>query len=294
VSYHAPFAAPARWQHAKRSAGIGGRNMLNDRIALVTGASRGIGADIAKYLANAGAAVAVAARTEHQENERLPGTIHSVAEEINESGGRAIAVRLDVRDAESIEAAVERTSEELGGLDILVNNAAAQMPGTIDDFEPRHLELLWGVNLRGPLQLMHLALPLMRAKGVGHIINISSVRAVFPGPGPYAAPGDQGIDRGIVRGSFYGMLKAGLERFTQDVARHVQADNISANALSPRGGINTPGLLYFTRRDTPVSDLPFESADAMGKAAVWICEQPPSEFTGHLLFDQDVVREQSL
>ena len=268
---------------------------LTGRVALVTGASRGIGADVAKYLARAGAAVAICARTEEQQNERLPGTIHSVTSEIVESGGRAVAIRLDMRDLDSIETAVDHTVEELGGLDIVVNNAAAQMPGTIDDFASRHLELLWGVNLRGPVMLMHHALPHMRAKGEGHIINVSSGRAIFPGPGPYPQePATPTIDRGIVRGSFYGMLKAGLERFSQDVARLVQGDNISVNVLSPRGGINTPGLLYFTRRDTPVDELPFEAADELGKAAVWICEQPPQQFTGNILFDQDLCREQGL
>ncbi len=270
-------------------------NSLAGRIALVTGASRGIGADVAKYLAGAGAAVAVSARTEEQQNERLPGTIHSVAKEINDAGGRAVAVRLDMRDLDSIAAAVEQTVAELGGLDIVVNNAAAQMPGTIDDFEPRHLDLLWGVDLRGPIMLMHQALPWMRANGLGHIINISSRRAVFPGPGPYpASPQDSAGERGSVRGTFYGMLKAGLERISQDVARHVQGDNISVNMLSPQGGINTPGLLYFTRRDTPVDELPFEAAEQLGKAAVWICEQQPQAFTGNILYDQDLCHEQGL
>lgn len=268
---------------------------LSGRVALVTGASRGIGADVAKYLARAGAAVVVCARTEEQQNERLPGTIHTVAQEISDAGGRALAVRLDMRDVDSIEAAVDSSVQQFGGIDIVVNNAAAQMPGTIDEFEPKHLELLWGVNLRGPVILMSHALPHMRAKGLGHIINISSVRAVFPGSGPYTPDSAQpNIDRGIVRGSFYGMLKAGLERFSQDVARHVQGDNISVNVLSPQGGINTPGLLYFTRRDTPVDELPFEVADELGKAVVWICEQPPKEFTGNILFDQDLCHEQGL
>ena len=228
---------------AMRAERMPNEGTLHGRVALVTGSSRGIGADIAKYLARAGAAVAICARTEQQQNERLPGTIHSVAKEITDEGGHALAIRLDMRDVDSIEAAVDRTVRELGGLDIVVNNAAAQMPGTIDDFEPRHLELLWGVDLRGPVMLMHHALPHMRARGAGHIINISSVRAVFPGPGPYPRqPEDPTIDRGIVRGSFYGMLKAGLERFSQDVARHVQTDKISGNVLFHRDRCREQGL----------------------------------------------------
>ena len=264
---------------------------LEGRRALVTGASRGIGADIARYFARAGAAVAVCARTEEQENERLPGTIHSVAQEIIDGGGTAVAVRMDVRDEASIAAGVDRTVSDLGGLDILVNCAAVQMPGTIDSYDPRHLQLMWEVNLRGPVRLMHLALPHMRTAGVGHIINISSVRGVFPGPGPYEGPR---TEQGIVRGSFYGMLKAGLERFSQAVAQHVEQDNISVNVLSPQGGIRTPGLLYFTHRDVPVEDLPLESADQMGRGAVWICEQDPRQFTGHILFDETLCRERGL
>ncbi len=264
---------------------------LEGRRALVTGASRGIGADIAKYLARAGASVAVCARSEEQTNERLPGTIYSVAQEIVDEGGTAIAVRMDVRDEESIAAGVERTVQELGGLDILVNCAAVQMPGTIDDYEARHLELMWGVNLRGPVRLMHLALPYMREAGIGHIINISSIRGVFPGPGPY---GGKRPEQGIVRGSFYGMLKAGLERFSQAVAQEVEEDNISVNVLSPQGGIRTPGLLYFTHRDTPVEDLPFEPADKLARGVVWICEQDPKQYTGNILFDQTLAEEQGL
>lgn len=264
---------------------------LEGRTALVTGASRGIGADIARHLAGAGAAVAICARTEESTNDRLPGTIHSVAADIDAAGGRALAVRMDVRDVDSIRAGVQRCVNELGGVDILVNNAAVQMPGTVDDFELRHLELMWGVNLRGPVTLMHEVLPYMRAKGIGHIINISSIRAVFPGPGPY---GEGREETGIVRGSFYGMLKAGLERFSQAVAQHVQGDNISVNVLSPQGGIRTPGLLYFTARDTPVEELPFEEADKMGKAAVWMCEQTPASFSGHVVFDEEFCRERGL
>ena len=264
---------------------------LEGRIALVTGASRGVGADIAKHLARAGAAVAVCARTEEVQNVRLPGTIHSVAKEITDAGGRAIGIRLDMRDAQSIEAVVNRVVQEFGGLDIVVNNAVVQIPGTIDDLEPRHLELIWGVDLRGPVMLMHHALPHMRAMGVGHIINVSSRAAVFPGPGPYGIARTQ---QGIVRGAFYAMVKAGLERVSQAIAQDVEADNISVNVLSPQGAIDTPGHLYFTQRDVPVEELPFEEADKMGKTAVWICEQPPKQFTGNILFDEDLCRERGL
>ena len=166
---------------------------LEGKVALVTGASRGIGEDIAKYLAAAGATVVVAARTEEAKDPRLPGTIHSVTAAIREAGGNAVALRMDVRDPESITAGVAKAVEDLGRLDIVVNNAAVLVPGTIESVQPRHIDLLWQIDLRGPILLMREAIPHIRAAGGGHIINISSVAAVFPGPGPYpeAAAGER-------------------------------------------------------------------------------------------------------
>ena len=127
---------------------------LDGRVAIVTGASRGIGEDVAVALAAAGAKVAIAARTEEVRDKRLPGTIHTVAEGIRAAGGEALAVRMDVRDPESITAGVDRVVEEWGRIDILVNNAAILVPGSIETVQPRHLDLIWQIDLRGPLLLM--------------------------------------------------------------------------------------------------------------------------------------------
>jgi citronellol/citronellal dehydrogenase len=257
---------------------------LDGRVAIVTGASRGIGEYVAKHLASAGAKVAVCARTEEVQDKRLPGTIHSVAQAIRDAGGEAIAVRMDVRDPESIASGVQRVAEEWGRVDILVNNAAILVPGTIESVQERHLDLIWQIDLRGPLLLMKHCVPHMKQAGGGHIINVSSRAAVFPGPGPYEAP------RG--GGSFYGMVKAGLERASQALAMELQGDRISVNVLSPQGRIKTPGNVW-AQNDPQNPDLEFEDADEMGKGTVWICEQGP-DFTGHILFDQDLVRDKGL
>ncbi len=257
---------------------------LDGRVAIVTGASRGIGEYVARALAGAGAKVGVAARTEEATDPRLPGTIHSVTEGIRSEGGEALAVRMDMRDPESIQAGVQKVVDEWGGVDILVNNAAILVPGTIETVQERHLDLIWQIDLRGPLLLIKYALPHMRRAGRGHIINVSSRAGVFPGPGPYEA-GRQG-------GAFYGMVKSGLERYSQGLAMELQDANISVNVLSPQGRIKTPGNIFATNdRENP--DLEFEGAWEMGKGSVWICQQGV-DFTGHILFDQDLCRERGL
>lgn len=255
--------------------------LLDGRKALVTGASRGIGADIARGLAAHGAAVAVAARSdEASPDPRLPGTIQTVAEEIRRAGGSAAAIPLDVRDPESIERAVERTVSELGGIDILVNNAAVLVPGSLESVQNRHIDLIWQLDLRGPVLLCKAALPHMKQSG-GDIINISSGAADPPGPGPYDDPREGG--------QFYGMVKAGLERITQGMAMELQQYQIACNVLTLRYLIKTPGHWYaLTTPDNPQTD--FEEAVWMARASTWIASQPAS-YTGRIVDDRDLRNE---
>jgi citronellol/citronellal dehydrogenase len=257
---------------------------LQGKAALVTGASRGIGEYVAKELGRAGVAVAVAARTTEVKDKRLPGTIHSVAQEIREAGGTAEAVYMDMRDPESITAGMEQAVKAFGRLDIVVNNAAILVPGSIESIQARHIDLIWQVDLRGPILLIREAIPHLRKAGGGHIINVSSVAGVFPGPGPYAIPRKGG--------AFYGMIKSGLERFSQGAAMELQEDGIAVNVLSPQGRIRTPGNM-FAGNDPENPNLDFEPADKMGKGVRWICEQDAT-FTGHILFDEDLCREKGL
>jgi citronellol/citronellal dehydrogenase len=260
---------------------------LAGKVALVAGASRGIGADMARYLAAAGVKVGVAARTEVQSDPRLPGTIHSVTEEIVASGGEASPILLNLRDPESIAAAVTRLIATYGRLDILVNNAAIFVPGSLETVQLRHIELSWQVNVRGPILAMREAVPHLRAAGGGNIINVSSRGSTFPGAGPYQTSRVQGFD------IFYGPEKSMIEHFSQGQAMALQADNIAVNVLSPTGVIRTPGN-RFAQNDRENPDLNFESADAMGKAAVWICEQPVGTFTGNIVYDAEFVESKGL
>ena len=129
---------------------------------------------MARHLASAGANVAIAARTTEVTDKRLPGTIHSVSDSINESGGNSIPVQMNMRDPESIKTGIDKTAEYFGGLDIVINNAAILVPGSLESVQDRHLDLIWQIDLRGPLLLMKYSLDHFKAFGSGDIINVSS------------------------------------------------------------------------------------------------------------------------
>jgi citronellol/citronellal dehydrogenase len=261
---------------------------LEGKVALITGASRGIGRDVAIALAEAGADIVIASRSETVSDPRMPGTIYTVAGEVEALGRRALPVRVDVTKDEEIEQAIEKTRQTFGRLDILMNNAAIQVPGNVRSVQPRHIDLIYRVDLRAPIMSVRAAVDLIRDSGGGHIVNVSSRAGVFPGPGPYP---DAMVSR--MRQPFYAMVKAGLERWSQALAIELQPEAIAVNVLSPEGRIRTPGNIFFENdRDNPRLD--FEVAVDMGKAMVWICSQDPRQFTGHILFDTDIVEEQRL
>jgi NAD(P)-dependent dehydrogenase (short-subunit alcohol dehydrogenase family) len=149
------------------------------------------------------------------------------------------------------------------------------VPGDIETVQDRHIDLMWQVDMRGPVLMCKAAVPHLKTAGGGHLINISSGAAIFPGPGPYEEPGTGGL--------FYGMVKAGLERFTQGLAMDLQKYQIACNVLSLGYQIRTPGNI-FADNDPENPRLDFDSAEWMGRAAVWISRQP-AEYTGHIVFD---------
>ena len=262
---------------------------LDGKVAIVAGATRGIGHDIAIYLARAGAAVVVAARSAEVRDPRWPVTIFDVAKEIEDEGGKAIPIQLDLRYPESCAECVEKTVDELGRLDILVNNAAVQARGTIETMALKHIDLMFQVNVRGPMLMIREAIPHLREAGGGHVINISSRGAVNLPPGPYP------IEDRRPTSYFYGPTKAMIDRLNQQLALEHQADNISFNCLSPDHQVTTPGVALLRNIDDPDAPLlDVEFAHDLGKSAVWICEQSPGSYTGNILYDTEVVAEQNL
>ncbi|MFQ5874749.1 MAG: SDR family NAD(P)-dependent oxidoreductase [Dehalococcoidia bacterium] len=255
---------------------------LDGRVAVITGASRGIGRDMALVFATEGAKVVVSARTEKEGDFRIPGSIETTVQRIRDEGGEAAGIRCDVTDEQQVEALFARASDHYGRIDILVNNAAILIPGKVEEMQVRHWDLLYRVNIRGPFLCCKFALPYMKQQGYGQIMNISSVGAIGPGEGPYTTGGAGGIA--------YGAGKAHLERFTQGLAQEVWGDGIAVNALSPRKGIASEGQRWF-RGDTRNHIGSREDGIIMGDAGVCICSQDPESYTGRILYDEDVLAE---
>ena len=150
---------------------------LDGRVAIVTGASRGIGAAIAERLAADGAAIAVTARTQDPGQSRFPGTINETVDGIVKTGGHAIAVPADLSHPEDRAELISRVERDLGPVDILVNNAAVTWFEPVADFDSRHYDLMFEVQVRAPFELAQLVLPGMKERHRGWILNISSMAA---------------------------------------------------------------------------------------------------------------------
>ena len=257
------------------------------KVAIVTGGSRGIGADIARVLARAGARVVVAARTEHVGDFHIPGSVDETVADIVDAGGVAAGVRCDLTREPDLDRLVRETEERFGPVDILVNNAAVAVPGTIADMNPRHMELSWRLNVWAPFLLCRAVIPSMRERGDGAIINISSGASRGPGAGPYARPGQGGTP--------YGMTKAALERFTQGLAAELSESGISVNVLHPAKQIFVGGTVYVTQTDPAfaVSDLAGKRKDGtiLGDACLAVIEADHRSVTGRIYTDEQALTE---
>lgn len=244
---------------------------LEGQVAIITGASRGLGEYCALGFAREGAKVVIAARTVEEKDPRLPGTIFHTARLIEEAGGEAFPVICNVAELSSIQNMVRQVADHWGQIDILVNNAAIQPPGANIDITAKHWELQYRVNIHGPFHCIRSVLPAMQERKRGNIINISSAAALGGTP--------------------YGGTKRALEAMTEGLGAELKQQGIVVNALKPVSAIETPGFLFAQLpREEQGSDVPeLPPADSYVEAAILLAIQTTDTFTGRVHNDAEII-----
>jgi NAD(P)-dependent dehydrogenase (short-subunit alcohol dehydrogenase family) len=258
---------------------------LDGRIAIVTGASRGIGEEIARLFAQEGARVVCAARTLNEGDHRLlSGSLSGTVGKIKQAGGQAIAVGADVSREEDCQRLVRTAQDTFGTVDILVNDAALTYYNPIIDYNVKHWVKAFAVNVHAPFMLSQLVLPDMMKLNRGAIVNISSGAAIGPGRAPFKGA------RPASGGTMYGATKAALERFTQGLAQEVAGHNIAVTAVSPSQVVPTAGTVYHklvTGMDDPKGEPPI----LMAQAVLLLASEPADKVNGRVTYSQQILSE---
>ncbi|MDB5394646.1 MAG: short-chain dehydrogenase/reductase [Rhodospirillales bacterium] len=258
---------------------------LDGKIALITGASRGIGAAIAQRFGAEGATVIVTARTlsgmgNDYGGQDLAGSVEEVVEAINSAGGSAFGWRCDVGDTHSRATMASEVLERFGGVDILVNNATtAAGSGTYDTLTADQYGQVFEVNVHGPLDLIQRFAPVMAKRDRGWILNLTSKAAEHPAGPPFSPLFTAG---GMI---LYGAAKAALNRLTSGLAAELSTANVAVNALAPFSVVWTPGAAASGLEK--YRSLPMwieEPVESMAEAALALCTVDPSLFTGRCVY----------
>jgi citronellol/citronellal dehydrogenase len=249
------------------------------KVALVTGASRGLGKAIAQRLAGEGATVAIAART-LEPDPKYAGSLRDTLEEIKAAGGSAVAVQADISKAEDRERLITEVIEQAGAPDILVNNAAVTFLRPLDEFPERRARLMVEMHVLAPLHLTQLVIPHMRARSRGWVLNLTSLAGDLP-PGPPFSDFDVSAGFGM-----YGTVKAALNRLTVGLAAELYSSGIAVNAAAPSKPVATPGAgtLDLAKEDT-------EDISLITETAFILCTGDPAKLTGRIAHTQPFLEE---
>ena len=247
---------------------------LAGKTLFITGASRGIGLAIALRAARDGANVAIAAKTA-EPDPRLPGTIYTAAKEIEDAGGKALPCIVDVRNEDQVAAAVARTVETFGAIDILVNNASAiHLRGTLD-MPMKRYDLMHSINTRGTFVCSQACIPHLKKAANPHVLNLSpplDMKAKWFGP--HVA---------------YTMAKFGMSMCVLGMAEELKGQKIAVNALWPRTVIATAAVQNLLGGDATLRGS--RKPDIMADAAYAVLTRKSTEFTGNFCVDETLLRE---
>ncbi len=255
---------------------------LNNKVAIITGASRGIGKKVAALFAAEGAKVVCAARTLGEGEHMFEGSLQTTVSEIQKAGGIALAVQTDISEEAGCAKLVEEANHAFGQIDVLINNAALSYFLPIKDFQIKRWIRAFAVNVHGAFMLSRMVLPEMIEKGKGAIVSVSSGAAIGPGRGPYTGAG--------YGGTMYGATKAAIERFSQGLAEEVYQYGITVAAVSPSLVVPTPGTVY-DKLVSGMDDPKGESPDLMAKAILLLATEPLDKVRGRVTYSQAILKE---
>lgn len=252
------------------------------KVALVTGSSRGLGKAIAQRLASEGATVALTART-MDPDPKYQGSLRLTLDEIEQAGGAAVAVPADLSDVEQRGAMFAEVVRQVGAPDILVNNAAVTFLRPLDEFPERRVRLMMEMHVMAPLHLTQLAIPAMRERGRGWVLNVTSVGGDLP-EGPPFSEFDRSAGFGV-----YGTAKAALNRLTKSLAAELYDDGIAVNAAAPSNPVATPGAGTLDLAKTDTEDIAL-----ITETAFQLCTGDPKILTGRIAHTQSFLAETGL
>ncbi|MEP6633072.1 MAG: NAD(P)-dependent oxidoreductase [Luteimonas sp.] len=247
-------------------------NNLAGKTIFITGASRGIGLAIALRAARDGANIAIAAKSDVA-NPKLPGTIHTAADTVRAAGGRALALKCDIREESEVRAAVAATAEAYGGIDVLVNNASAIWLRGALDTPMKRFDLMQQVNARGSFLCAQICMPHLLRSDNPHVLTLA--------PPPSLDP------KWWTPHTGYTLAKMGMSFVTLGLAGEFGPHGVAINALWPRSIIATDAINMIPGVDASACRKPEIVADA----AHAVLARPASGFYGHFLIDEDVLRE---
>jgi citronellol/citronellal dehydrogenase len=250
---------------------------LQDRVVVMSGGSRGIGLAIAVALSAAGARIALMAKTD-QPHPKLPGTIHTAAEEIDAAGGEALAMVGDVREDAQVEALVAAAAERWGGVDVVVNNASAINLAPLADLPPKRYDLMLDINTRGTFLLTRAALPYLRESDHAHVLTLSPPLSADP--------------RWLRGHAAYTVSKMGMTMLTLGVAEDEREHGVGANCLWPRTLIATAAVQNLLGGDAAMARS--RTPEIVADAARVILERDPREATGNAYIDDEVLAEEGV
>ena len=244
---------------------------LSGKTMFISGASRGIGLAIAKKVAADGANIALVAKTA-EPHPKLPGTIYTAAKEIEEAGGQALPIVGDIRDEDAVAAAVARTVEQFGGIDICVNNASAINLGSIEEVPLKRFDLMNGIQVRGTYTVSQACLPHMKSRDNPHVLTLSPPIRLEPQwlkPTPYM------------------MAKFGMTLCALGIAEEMREHGIASNTLWPRTMVATAAVQNLLGGDEAMARS--RKPEVYADAAYVILNKPARKFTGNTLLCEDVL-----